>query len=57
MPKEEIIQILKQFSDRSLMDTRIINLLFENYNEILSYVAGKQAVAREFYEKQFAFIH
>lgn len=57
MPKEGIIQILKQFSDRSLLDSKIINLLFENYNEILSYVAEKQAVAREFYEKQFAFIH
>lgn len=57
MSKEGIIQIIKQFSDRSLLDTRIVNLLFENYNEIFSYVAEKQAVAREFYEKQFAFIH
>jgi HD-GYP domain-containing protein (c-di-GMP phosphodiesterase class II) len=57
MSKEGIIQIIKQLSDRRLLDTRIVNLLFENYNEIFSYVAEKQAVAREFYEKQFAFIH
>ena len=57
MTKDGIVEIIKQFSDRSLLDTRIVNLLFENYNEILPYVAEKQAVAREFYEKQFAFIH
>ncbi len=57
MSKDGIVQIIKQFSDRSLLDARIVNLLFENYNEIFSYVAEKQAVAREFYEKQFAFTH
>jgi len=57
MSKEKIIQIIKQFSDRSLLDTRVVNLLFENYNEIFPYVAEKQAVAREFYEEQFAFTH
>lgn len=57
MSKDGIIQIMKQFSDRSLLDTRIINLLFENYEEIFSYVAEKQAIAREFYENQFSFIH
>jgi HD-GYP domain-containing protein (c-di-GMP phosphodiesterase class II) len=57
MSKDGIVEIIKQFSDRSLLDTRIVNLLFDNYNEILPYVAEKQAVAREFYEKQFAFIH
>lgn len=57
MSKDGIVQIIKQFSDRSLLDTRIVNLLFENYNEIFPYVAEKQTVAREFYEKQFAFIH
>ena len=57
MSKEGIIQIIKQFSDNRLLDTRIVNLLFENYNEIFSYVAEKQVVAREFYEKQFSFIH
>ena len=54
MSKEGIIQIIKQFSDRRLLDDRISNLLFENYEEIFSYVAEKQAIAREFYENQFS---
>jgi HD-GYP domain-containing protein (c-di-GMP phosphodiesterase class II) len=57
VPKDGIVQIIKQSSDLSLLDTRIVKLLFENYDEIFSYVAEKQAVTREFYEKQFAFIH
>jgi HD-GYP domain-containing protein (c-di-GMP phosphodiesterase class II) len=56
MSKEQIVQILNQFSDRCLLDTRIVNLLFDNYEEIYSYVAEKQAISREFYEKQFSFI-
>ena len=56
MSREGISQIIKQFSDRQLLDTKIVNLLFENFDEIYSYVAEKQAVTREFYENQFAFI-
>ncbi|RJQ56489.1 MAG: HD-GYP domain-containing protein [Nitrospiraceae bacterium] len=53
MSREGIVQVLKQFSDGQLLDRRIIDVLFENYDEIFSYVAGKQAVTREFYENQF----
>ncbi|TWJ18749.1 HD domain-containing phosphohydrolase [Geobacter argillaceus] len=53
MSKDGIVQIIKQFSDGNRLDTRIVNLLFENYNDIFAYVAEKQTVAREFYEKQF----
>ncbi|OPY78548.1 MAG: Cyclic di-GMP phosphodiesterase response regulator RpfG [Syntrophorhabdus sp. PtaU1.Bin058] len=53
MNKEEIIRILKQFSDRHLLDDRIVKLLFENYEIILPQAMEKQAAAREFYEKQF----
>jgi HD-GYP domain-containing protein (c-di-GMP phosphodiesterase class II) len=56
MSKDAIVQILRQLSDKSLLDSRIVDLLFENYNEIFSYVAEKQAVARDFYEKQFALV-
>jgi len=56
MSKEGIIQIIKKFSDRHLLDTRIVNLLFDNYEEIYSYVTEKQSISREFYEKQFSFI-
>ena len=54
MSREGIRQIIKQFSDRQLLDTKIVNILFENFDEIFSHVAEKQAVAREFYENQFA---
>lgn len=54
MSREGIVQVLKQFSDRELLDTRIVNLLFDNYEEISSYVAEIQAIARDFYERQFA---
>jgi HD-GYP domain-containing protein (c-di-GMP phosphodiesterase class II) len=57
MTKKGIVQIIKQFSDRRLLDARIVNLLFDNYDEIYSYVAKNQAIAREFYEEQYSFIH
>jgi HD-GYP domain-containing protein (c-di-GMP phosphodiesterase class II) len=57
MSQSEIIKIFKECSDRGLLDNRIVNLLFENYSEIFAYVAEKQAIAREFYEKQFASIY
>jgi HD-GYP domain-containing protein (c-di-GMP phosphodiesterase class II) len=57
MTKKQIIQILQQFSDRRLLDARIVNLLFDNYEEIHSYVTNKQAITREFYENQFSFLH
>ena len=54
MAKEKIMQILKDFSDRQLLSARIVDLLFDNIDEISLHVAEKQAAAREFYEKQFA---
>ncbi len=57
MSKSGVVQILKQFSDRRLLDSRIVNLLFDNYEEIFSYVTEKQAAAKDFYEKQFSFLN
>jgi HD-GYP domain-containing protein (c-di-GMP phosphodiesterase class II) len=34
MTRKGIFQIIKQFSDRNLLDSRIATLLFENYEEI-----------------------
>ncbi len=56
MPKEKIITILKDFSDRQLLSARIVDLLFDNFDEVAVQVAEKQAAARGFYEKQFAFL-
>ena len=56
MSKKEIVRIIKQFSDRQLLDSRIVNILLENYDEIYSYVADKQAIARESFKRQFEFM-
>ena len=56
LPKKEVIQIIKQLSNRNLLDGKIVNLLFENYEEIFSYVTEKQSAARDFYEMQFSFL-
>ncbi len=55
MSRKGIEKILRQFVDRNLLDGKIVNLLFENYEEVFSYVAEKQAAAKEFYEQQFSF--
>ncbi len=56
MSRDGIIQIIKQLADRKLLDSRIVNILFENFDEISSHVSEKQAVVKEFYENQFAFL-
>lgn len=54
MSKNEIMKILKRFSEKELFDVNIVNLLFDNYDEIYSYLIEKQAAARKFYERRFA---
>jgi HD-GYP domain-containing protein (c-di-GMP phosphodiesterase class II) len=56
MSRNEVIQILSKLKDKSLLDAKIVNLLFENYDDIFAYMSEKQSLAREFYEKQFSFI-
>ncbi len=52
MSKKEVIRILKQQAEKGLLDSRIVNLLFDNYHDISTYVAGEQAKASELYEEQ-----
>jgi HD-GYP domain-containing protein (c-di-GMP phosphodiesterase class II) len=54
MSREEITDILNNFSERKLLDSNITDLVLNNYNEIHSYVLDKQENAREHYEKQFS---
>ena len=56
MDKKGICEIIKQLSDNGLLDSRIVNILFDNYEDIYTHVTEKQSITREFYEKQFAFI-
>jgi hypothetical protein len=41
-------------AERGLLDSRLVDLLFDNYSEISPYVAEKQAAARMFYKRQFS---
>jgi HD-GYP domain-containing protein (c-di-GMP phosphodiesterase class II) len=56
MSRKEILRVINDLSSRQLLDTRIVNLLFDNYDEVHSYVVEKQAIAMEYYEQQFAFL-
>ncbi len=57
MTKDAILQIIGQFSDKQLLDGRIVDLLAGNYDELFAYVTTKQAIAKEYYENQFDFSH
>ena len=57
LSKKEIIEIIKDDSDRHLLDSNIVSLLFDNFDEISSYVSEHQAISREFYRNQFAFLN
>ncbi len=54
MKSKEIENILIDLADKKAIDKRIVSLLFENYDEVLSRVRKKQAVSQEYYENKFA---
>ncbi|MBC3798221.1 HD-GYP domain-containing protein [Acetobacterium tundrae] len=56
MDKDEIYQLLKKQTDEKLLDQRIVELLFDNYNIIRSQVKEKQSKALDFYERRFSLI-
>jgi HD-GYP domain-containing protein (c-di-GMP phosphodiesterase class II) len=52
MSQDGITKILKGFSARQQLDSSIINLLLDNYDEIHSYTDEKQKIAQEYYERK-----
>jgi hypothetical protein len=56
MSKEEAQQTIRRLSSGQLLDDRIVNLLFENYYQVMAYVIAKQKAARTFYEAVFSAI-
>jgi HD-GYP domain-containing protein (c-di-GMP phosphodiesterase class II) len=56
LSQKESVNIFKELSGQQLLDKKLADLVIENYDEIFSYVSEKQAIAREFYEKQFDMI-
>lgn len=53
MDKNEIYKIFKIQTDGNLVDKRIVEVLFDNYETINLQVKLKQAKALDFYEKRF----
>jgi HD-GYP domain-containing protein (c-di-GMP phosphodiesterase class II) len=53
MNKEDVYKTIKNQSDKNLLDSRIVDLLFDNYNKVDIYVREKQAITKKFYENQF----
>jgi HD-GYP domain-containing protein (c-di-GMP phosphodiesterase class II) len=56
MTRKEIKKILKDLASNSILDARIVNLLFKNIDQISAYVKKKQASAKKFYEQQFGYV-
>jgi len=56
MPKKDIIKIIKDDADKNLLDKKIADLLFDNFDETFKYVTEKQAVTLDFYQNQFTFL-
>ena len=53
MEKDESFKVLKTQTDSGLLDKKIVELLFDNYDCINKYVKGNQALSMEFYENRF----
>ncbi len=56
MEYEDIKRILRNQADSNFVDKRIVDLVLENYAEIVAAVKEQQAITRDFYERQFAVI-
>lgn len=53
MDKNEIHRIIREQSDEKLLDKKIVDLLFDNYESIYAHVKEKQETALQFYENRF----
>ncbi|MBU3143561.1 HD-GYP domain-containing protein [Clostridium sp. CF012] len=53
MDKNEIYKVMKKQTDHKLLDKRIVELLFDNFEAVNIQVKVKQSKALDFYEKRF----
>ena len=49
MPKDSVYRLLKGKADSGQLDKKIIEALYDNYNEVYAYVRSKQSQGRTFY--------
>jgi HD-GYP domain-containing protein (c-di-GMP phosphodiesterase class II) len=54
MQREDIERILKKMSKKNVIDKRIVDLLLDNYQEVLVQVKEKQSIAHEEYKRVVA---
>lgn len=54
MEKDETEAILLDMANDGKLDKRVVQTLFDNYDEIIEQMRGKQAAAMEFYEQRFS---
>ena len=53
MSKPEIVKIMSQFSERELLDPKMVGLIFDHYDEVNNCVKESQIKAQDFYNQQF----
>lgn len=53
MTRNEIYCTLKSLAKNKAVDSRVVDLLFDNYEVVNTHVKEEQIAAREFYEKRF----
>jgi HD-GYP domain-containing protein (c-di-GMP phosphodiesterase class II) len=53
MNKENVYRILKDMVENNALDLKIVNLLFDNYDKIDTFVKSKQETAKKYYENRF----
>jgi len=53
MNKEEVYKTIKTESDKKILDSRIVDLLFDKYDTVNSYVRERQSAAKDFYSNRF----
>lgn len=56
MGYEDIKKIMKNMAGMNFVDKRIVQLVLDNYPDIVKTVKERQAVTKEFYERQFSVI-
>lgn len=53
MDKENIYKVFADLSEKKALDPKIVELLFDNYNDVDQFVREKQYTAKEYYENTF----
>jgi HD-GYP domain-containing protein (c-di-GMP phosphodiesterase class II) len=50
---DQISETLRRTSAKGHVDARLVELLFDHFNDVTDHVKGEQVAAREFYQNRF----